>query len=134
MRGKRDYLHVPLVFLCRHSIELALKHAIVFVSRHTDREPKTGGHDLNKLWMELSKQVSLTGFDQDDDWSSYCRSLIEHFQTIDRRADRFRYPSDLAGNPFAPDEVDLEMLGKLHWHISRYCDATVSMIDHSSPY
>lgn len=133
-RPRRDYLHVPIVHLCRHSIELWLKHAILFISRLTGSPAKTGGHNLTILWRELEKQVVAAGFPTDDDWSNYCKKLIDIFQNSDLRADRFRYPSDLTGNPYPPDEVDLDIVGKTHWHVVGYCEAVVSMIEASSPY
>lgn len=130
---RRDYLLPPVAYLARHSIELALKDAIQSLARWNDITVQDHGHGLAKLWVHLLGHVEACGFTTDDDWTRHCSKLVQHLDERDRGSMRFRYPADQAGNLYQPTAVELEGLGKAHHHITRYCDAVVSMIDAAQP-
>src|SRR5438874_8584744 len=60
---------LPLFFLCRHSIELSIKGAIVAYSESAGEAPLIEGHSLAQLWNDLLRQVQAAGFGIDDDWT-----------------------------------------------------------------
>lgn len=131
---RREYLRLPVLYLCRHSIELAMKAAIADCARHTASICVTEGHNLHSLWNELLKQISYGGFPTDDDWTRHCGRLISHIHDFDPNGERFRYPADKAGSPFGLTQVEFGELLKAHWHTKSYCEAVISMFDASSPY
>lgn len=91
---------VAAVFLARHYLELALKYTL-FHSRWlkdethnaTDVQPVVRGHDLQKLWDMLTKELKSKptvvpkGLDLD-----FVARFIEEFHAYDPYNWRFRYP------------------------------------------
>lgn len=131
---RREYLRIPVLYLCRHSMELSLKAAIDECSRHTFAGSILEGHNLHVLWKELLKQIARGGFLVDDEWTQHCERLIAHIHQFDPSGERFRYPANKSGSPFDLTQVQFGELLKAHWHIVNYCDAVISMFDASSPY
>lgn len=121
-------LGAPIFFLCRHSIELSIKWAIIEHARSAGENPKIEGHSLIKLWRELLKQFELAGFPSDDDWTVYCGKLVEHIHNVDPDGERFRYPESRQGTPFGYTAVELKELAVAHWHIGMLCDGAGEML------
>jgi hypothetical protein len=121
-------LSIPLFFLARHSIELALKSAILEYSE-TDEEtkPKLDGHDLVALWKQLSAYMERWGSPAADDWGIIVSAQIADIQEVDPRGDRFRYPTDVKGKWFELTNVELEGLVRAHNSIMTYLDACATM-------
>lgn len=111
---------LPLMMLCRQSIELTIKAAI----QATTQAQPPNGHGLTVLFDRLLAVREESGrFDQEnDEYTRDIRQAVIAFQAIDARADRFRYPADLNGKAYPGFDVDLEQLLQIHWLITTWCD------------
>ena len=125
-------LSIPLFFLARHSIELALKTAILEYAETDGTTPKSDGHDLVVLWNELSGCMERWGCPAPDDWGVIVAKQIADIQEVDPKGDRFRYPTDIKGKRFELTHVELEGLVRAHNSITTYLDACANM--HSDGY
>jgi hypothetical protein len=123
-----DYLRMPLFFLCRHSLELRLKSAIREYADQSTPAVEMLGHGLVGLWKNLLTQIDRAGFPTDDDWTGYCGKLVDHVDQADPGGEHFRYPSNRVDDPLEYTRVELIGLAKAHFHITCYCDASVSML------
>jgi hypothetical protein len=121
-------LSIPLFFLARHSIELALKGTIL---EYAD-DAKPEGHDLVVLWKQLSANMEDWGCPATDDWGVIVSKQIADIQEVDPRGDRFRYPTDIKGKRFELTHVELEGLIRAHNSVTSYLDGCASM--HSEGY
>jgi hypothetical protein len=122
-------LALPLFFLCRHSMELSIKQAIVVYAESAGESPLIEGHSLAQLWNELLRQIKAAGFEIDDEWTVYCGKLVQHLHEVDPDGERFRYPTSRKGVPFDYTKVDLEGLAVAHWHIGMLCDGAIGVLD-----
>ena len=122
-------LALPLAFLCRHSIELSIKGAIVAYAESAGEAPLIEGHSLAQLWGELLRQIQAAGFIIDDEWTVYCGKLVQHLHDVDPDGERFRYPTSRKGIAFDYTEVDLRGLAVAHWHVGMLCDGAIGMLD-----
>ncbi|MER9576961.1 hypothetical protein NKJ09_22050 [Mesorhizobium sp. M0189] len=122
---------IPLFYLGRHSMELALKAAIVEFAEYTQIPAQTAGHNLLELFDTFVEQWEATDFPNDNGqgWESGCREIIRHVQGIDPKNDRFRYPTDLKGNEFEYTRVELEGLVGAHKNITDFCRISVGMLN-----
>ncbi|MBW7973254.1 hypothetical protein [Bradyrhizobium sp. BR 10289] len=121
-------LSIPLFFLARHSIELALKGTIIEYAKTDDVAAKTDGHDLVALWDRLSASMERWGCSTTDDWGVVVAKQIADIQEVDPRGDRFRYPTDIKGKRFELTHVELEGLIRAHNSITTYLDACTTML------
>lgn len=129
-----DYLRLPLFYLCRHSLELALKTAIKEYSLHTTINADLEGHRIHDLWNRLLQQMVAAGYPAvDDEWTAYCGKLVRHLHDIDPDGERFRYPVNKAGNAFEYTRVEIEELAKAQWNVFSYCEVVVSILQESDP-
>lgn len=119
----------PIFFLCRHSIELSIKSAIVEYASSVGQEPNIGGHSLLQLWSELGRQIQAAGYDFPDEWGEYCGKLVDHLHNVDPDGERFRFPVSRRGAAFRTTEYELRELAVAHWHIGMYCDGCIGMLD-----
>jgi hypothetical protein len=78
-------LSIPLFFLARHSIELALKGTIL---EYAD-DAKPEGHDLVVLWKQLSAHMEDWGCPATDDWVSSSPGKSLTFKKSTREATGF---------------------------------------------
>lgn len=130
---RAEYLRLPVFFLARHSLELAIKEVIDRLSQAASVRPELAGHKLLDLWTELSRRLSASGAQSDDSWRAYCGQLIKHLHDSDPDGERFRYPQSRSGIPFEYSRVVLEDLVKAQWNVYAYCDAVLSELDSSLP-
>ena len=112
---------LPLLMLWRQSVELSIKAAI---EGTTGRQPP-GGHRLTDLFDRLLAVRREHGAHEsdDDDYTAEVRRTVAEFQELDERADRWRYPTDLKGQPHGGVNVDLDRLFQAHAMITGWCDA-----------
>lgn len=122
------YLQMPLFYLGRHSMELALKWATSVVAGQAGSELKLEGHSLLDLWTQFLRVVEEAGFAVDDDWTAHCGKVVKHLHDFDPTGERFRYPANVAGVPFDYTRVEVEGLAKAQAHVFGYCDATLEMV------
>jgi hypothetical protein len=120
-------LSIPLFFLARHSIELALKSTILEYADTDETAPKLEGHDLLALWEQLSASMDRWGSPATDDWGIMVGTLIADIQQADPRGDRFRYPQDVKGKRFELTHVELAGLVRAHNSITSYLDGCATM-------
>lgn len=118
--SKPEKLLLPLGFLWRHLLEVALKNIvggtremlIEDLSPAETRAMRT--HDLVSLWSHAREHVELLGMTNDLPMSTLNSILVE-LQTVDPTADGFRYPfkRDALTQTLAkmPAEIDL---GRFH--------------------
>lgn len=95
-------LDYPLLFVCRHSIELWLKSALSSVPHGKP----TVGHGLRSLWSKLMEALtSHTGSCPDHmdgidgDFANRAHQLIAMIDTHDNTGDRFRYRKSGMASP-----------------------------------
>lgn len=110
---------LPLLMLCRQSIELNLKSAI----GETTKEEPGGRHSLVRLFDTLRRTRKAAGYFQSDDdaETDRVRDTLVAFENLDKSADRFRYPMDKKrGQIYEGMSVDLERLYQAHWVITAW--------------
>ena len=112
-------LDSPLLFLWRHSVELAIKSAISYLDRGLNKKL---GHDIVKLFGSLVELTTNLGLCCDDDHTRNVEAMIKEFYLIDPKADRFRYPESTQGSLYNDIKLDLEKLFKSHSLILGWCD------------
>ena len=111
-------LDSPLLFLWRHSVELAIKSAINYLDRGLNVKLN---HNIVKLFEKLIELTEKFGLCCDDDHTRNVGSMIKEFYSIDPHADRFRYPESKRGLPHDCVELNLEKLFKSHMLILGWC-------------
>jgi hypothetical protein len=91
----------PVVFLCRHVVELLLKYFIRSISRHAgESPPNTHHHSLSVLWDLSRDAVTRT---HDPSHADVAELLIETLERLDPRSFEFRYPSEADTEGTTPD-------------------------------
>jgi hypothetical protein len=91
---------MPILFLYRHYLEIALKDVLdrskVFdLSQSEERF----GHDLNLLWVETEPLLKAL---VDEKWLRSIAQAVNLFGVVDKRADGFRYATNPKGDPQMP--------------------------------
>ncbi len=83
----------PIIFLCRHYIELILKEVIGY-GRYLNEVPGTppGGHDLQNLWKEAKHYIRKEVSDVSTDELAQIESLILEVHAVDPTSEGSRYP------------------------------------------
>lgn len=122
-------LVIPLFYLARHSMELALKEALHECHRGSSEDFKIQGHNLLKLFDQMEKYLVDNGFIAADEWSTYCRKLLMHINEVDPNGEAFRYPASKDGTPFQPSDVEIEGLIRAHHNVTLLADCTIQMLD-----
>jgi hypothetical protein len=117
-----NLLH-PLLVLWRHSVELALKAAIIEIAGEIVGKP---GHNLEALFEQLLRVRDELGFSDDDDLARDVRAMVALVQSVDPFADRFRYPTSGGGV-----DADLDQLFQAHWLIVTYCEGAALEVEES---
>ena len=112
------HLDSPLLFLWRHSVELAIKSAISYLEKGLTIKLS---HNLVKLFERLVETTTQLGLSCDDDHTRDVEAMIKEFYSIDPYADRFRYPQSTKGSFHECVEIDLEKLFKAHCLILGWC-------------
>jgi hypothetical protein len=91
---------MPILFLYRHYLEIALKDVLdrsnVFDLSQSDEK---FGHDLKSLWAET--ETTLRVF-IGDEWLGSIAKVVDLFSAVDKRADGFRYAANPQGDPQMP--------------------------------
>ncbi|MGA2065510.1 MAG: hypothetical protein ABSG86_11100 [Thermoguttaceae bacterium] len=144
----QESLIYPIIFLYRHSLELALKHLILLgwtiMGRDGNGEPVTR---QSKGVAKLFREHRLSSL-----WEK-CRPVIEHLCPRDSRGDddavgdilkqfdgkdplgqKFRYPADTDGNPFfsAPEQINIRHLADVANRVSTFLDSCWDCFDSSN--
>jgi hypothetical protein len=123
-RRHNPILAPPLLLVCRHSAELAIKAALDELGTEL-----TNIHDLEQLWKRLLSTLSDAGFSTDDEYSNSVSEIISILHGHDPKGDRFRYPTSTAGEVFPSTIVEFEELFRAHWRLTLYCEAIGDMLN-----
>ena len=125
-------LNYPLLFVCRHSIELWLKAALSSVPQMDQTNPATI-HGLSRLWSGLMDALAHHTGDRPDlmdgDLAGKVQNLIRMLDAHDSKGDRFRYPTKKNSESYAPTASDLEELYRVHAFITGFCDAVCTQME-----
>ncbi|MFC7065318.1 hypothetical protein [Brucella rhizosphaerae] len=119
---------IPLFYLARHSMELALKETLLGFSDSGIQAVKAEGHNLLTLYDELLKVLKDNGV-SDEQWSIHCHKIIVHLNKADPNGENFRYPEALNRKVFPEVEVDIEGLIRAHHHVTLLSDCVATMLD-----
>jgi hypothetical protein len=94
---------MPILFLYRHYLEIALKDVLdkskVFDLSQSD---KKFGHDLKSLWAETEPVLKVF---IGDEWLAPITQAVDLFSAVDKRADGFRYATNPQGDPQMPKDA-----------------------------
>lgn len=83
----------PILFLCRHHIELMLKEIIGYgLYLNEEVRPPPGGHDLQNLWKEAKAYIRKEISDVSTDESENIEHLILEIHALDATSEGSRYP------------------------------------------
>ena len=127
-------LTIPLFYLARHSMELALEEALREIAHIGVDDARTDGHDLLKLYDDLQKILKDNGVNDDGRWSNHCRRILTHIHSADPKGEHFRYPAALNGNVFPEVTVNIEGLIRAHYHMTLLADCVVTMLQENRNY
>lgn len=86
---RANQLCIPMLFLCRHAIELTLKMVIESITKEIEE-----GHELDKLWNKYKTVTRIKKRKYDE--------LIKPFVEIDKDGMQLRYAKDLDGKEYKP--------------------------------
>jgi hypothetical protein len=89
----------PIVFLCRHYIELSLKLLVLDASRFaTDAAAPQHKHDLRTLWKEAKTILPAVWPEVEPEQVEVVEACIIEMSELDPASMAFRYPCDKKGN------------------------------------
>lgn len=80
-------LNLPIIFLCRHSIELALKF---YIKKYLNKEPLRN-HKINELWEELKRGIIVNTIEEEACILKNMDSFLEIILSIDDNGTKLRY-------------------------------------------
>jgi len=106
----REFLSYPLVFACRHYLELRLKDIITCASElFSLPKPTPVTHGLTDLWRQarvFAEQGSPGDFPE---FYGPIEQCLAQFQKEDAGSYSFRYPYDTSGHPSLPNLRDFDL-------------------------
>jgi HEPN domain-containing protein len=115
-------IQMPLLSLWRQSVELAIKSTILELAGEISGK---AGHNLQALFRQLLDIRAKEGCCDNDDLAQNVQDMIAQVQAFDPFADRFRYPTDRGGKPYAGVAIDVDELFQAHWIITTWCEGAV---------
>lgn len=103
-----DYFVYPLLFLCRHYLEIQLKY-ILFLNQ-VKFDTGKNGHTLNKLWEKVSLEIRNRWPDCDvPEEYTIISDLINDFEKHDPGSTTFRYGMDKEGKPLLKETHNISI-------------------------
>lgn len=84
---RENNLCIPMLFLCRHAIELTIKLVV-----ESKTEKVENGHKLQNLWNKFKTVTGIKNKKYDE--------LINAFKELDEDGLQLRYAKDLEGNEY----------------------------------
>lgn len=111
-----DSLFMPIAYLYRHSLELALKHllrlALVLgaIESTAEANDSLGRHDLARLWKLVRVAIEVSFPSEDRAPLRNVEVMIRDFQKIDGSGQNLRYMRDKSRRPTSlhfPRSLDL---------------------------
>lgn len=133
-----DYVVLPMAFLWRHHVELALKD-IIAAGRLLAEEPWgfPAHHRLIDLWNEARPHIIQCG-DPDAPELDHVEANLREFERIDPWSDGFRYPLNrdrtARSLPNAPEYVNLAVLHEGMEALANFLSAVRSELGRRQEY
>lgn len=84
---RNNQMCMPMLFLCRHTIELTIKIVIENITKKVEK-----GHELQDLWDKLKSLIEFESNQYDD--------LIDAYKELDDNGLQLRYVKDLQGKEY----------------------------------
>lgn len=112
---------VPVLFLYRHHLELALKNCAPYVRLYIEQgrslfgldspdftwvNPGTHSHKLLSSWKSLRSMQEASNLDLDTDLTEQAERVIEWFAVLDSSSFTFRYPEEFLEAGIDVDDID----------------------------
>lgn len=115
-RAEMDGVTYPIMFLCRHSIELRLKSLIWSL---TGNKPENK-HELEHLWQKFD---SAYNGEKTNEQYAVCQSLIVELHNYDKKSDTFRYHIHNNGTGTAQsDFLDIDQFYSTFLKVNRFLE------------
>ena len=106
----REFLSYPLVFVCRHYLELRLKDIITSAGELFDSPAQAiSSHNLPDLWRRARKLAEAASPGTGQDFFEPIEQCVFEFHREDADSCSFRYPFDTAGKPSLPNLPDFDL-------------------------
>jgi hypothetical protein len=135
MENKKDYLFLPMCYMYRNGIELALKRILVedcqFDFKTVDKKLKNKKHSIEGLWNVIKDHIRLRANAPDDDTTLINVEIyVKQLHNIDTTSSKFRYPIDKFLNlHFEKEEkYDVANVSLCFNELFRFLDAVDSML------
>lgn len=148
-RSSRESLVCPIVFLYRHSFEIALKHLILLGRRIMGREgkhiPNTPvsqkeflkklfhEHSLSRLWEKCRPVIEHVFPNDSRKDEDAVGGILKQFDDKDPLGQVFRYPADTQGKPFFSDteQINVSHLADVANRVWNFLDSCWDGFDNS---
>ena len=106
----RNLIVFPVVYQCRHAIELAIKHTLNIAERaHCEPETKFTNHRICPIWKKLKPLLKRTWTSDRSEALSEVEATLKALDAIDPEAVGFRFPADRNGKPILTDETNVDL-------------------------
>lgn len=134
---KNHWSFLPIAFLIRHSIELALKRMLVSrTETNVDgrvQRSKRGSHTIYKdLWKSVEDMVAYYADSMGYDLNviHLADTYLNELSTLDKQGDRFRYPTNY-GLEYHLQLTKVDYYQAIYWLISvfNFVDGCSCMLD-----
>lgn len=138
--GIIDTLVYPLIYLCRHHIELRLKILIRDVTALLDDCQQREGHKIDQLWAFARPMVEQAFAGHSDAPALDIEELLNQFVAVDPRSTTFRYPAELGESSglagmrhlnvaqfYEGYQQLVEMIGSIHCGVSYFLEYKLEM-------
>ena len=116
----RDGLFMPVAYLYRHSMELALKRSVILgiklgeINQSKDTDKCLGGHNLDSLWKVVCMIVNAFEHYKNNIANSQIKKVVSEYNKLDPSGQCLRYSNDKSGAIRTmdnyPHRIDLEYL------------------------
>lgn len=110
-----DFVILPVCFLYRHYLEVALKALARDVAKVLGEEPPKFDHDLTSQWAFVRR-----AFGEQDQMILATDTLLREWMSYDPGSFSFRYPTNMKGDPSLPATLT-------HLNINKIADAVNKM-------
>lgn len=135
-------LYLPMMFLIRHSLEIALKYNIDEVQRSSslikgqDFSQEHSLATLFRVYNDFLNRLDTTKMDAEVatqllDFQKQYASLNDQIHILDAHSRYFRFPIDKQGNPYRIDlkRIDLVELLKLYYYTDPFITFTNNVME-----
>ncbi len=139
---KNHWSFLPLAFLVRHAIELALKNLLwsrteICVDKKTQNSKKRSHIIYKDLWNSTKEMVEYYAKTMGYDLNVvYCADkYLSELSSLDKKGDKFRYPTNY-GLQYHLDMKKVDFFQAIHWLISvfNFVDGCVATLDAAYEY